>query len=84
MRLYPTLLEASTDSRQQIFRAAVDFAETTDPPGPFSRSCITWLLLDTVRLADKPFDKFVFSMDKDANVESVQYDFLRHTFKRAG
>ncbi|KAI1082497.1 beta-lactamase/transpeptidase-like protein [Whalleya microplaca] len=82
IRLYPTGLETTVDSdgggRRVAFKAVVENLALPDRRGKmFSTNCGTWVGQSTAVYADMPLDQFVFTLDADGTVVSVQPLALR-------
>lgn len=74
IRLYPTGLESPG---QISFRALMPPTLSTAGNGPFTSSCITWVIVDGQVYGNVGIDEFVFNVDETGIVNSITPRVLR-------
>ncbi|KAK8017738.1 beta-lactamase/transpeptidase-like protein [Apiospora rasikravindrae] len=80
LRLYPTGLEKRNDdgSRKVAFKAMIQDRGATDHAADmFSTNCGTWVGQTTAVYASMPLDQFVFHLDAEGGVKSIESLALR-------
>ncbi|KAI1505164.1 beta-lactamase/transpeptidase-like protein [Biscogniauxia marginata] len=87
IRLYPTGLEATDEdgTKRVAFKALVENLDVPDRDGKmFSTNCGTWVSQTTAVYANMPLDQFVFTLDADGSVLSVEPLALRASLTKNG
>ncbi|KAJ5368394.1 uncharacterized protein N7496_008154 [Penicillium cataractarum] len=79
IRLYPTGLESPG---QISFRALMPPTLSTFGNGPFTSSCITWVVVDGQVYGNVGIDEFVFNVDEMGIVNSILPRVLRTTLSK--
>jgi hypothetical protein len=86
IRLYPTGLETrrSDGSRTVAFKATFeDLQAPARPNSMFSTDCGTWVGLTAVTYGSMPLDQFIFEMDPQGKVVSIEPVALRVKLQKA-
>jgi Beta-lactamase len=79
-RLYPTGLQTTKDG--QVTRTAFRAGFSIPGPqgtGPFSSTCISWVIVDIFNYGGIGFDEFVFNLGSDGRAVSVEPRLLQQT-----
>ncbi|KAK8031994.1 beta-lactamase/transpeptidase-like protein [Apiospora arundinis] len=85
LRLYPTGLEKRNEdgSRKVAFKAMIQDRGATDHASDmFSTNCGTWVGQTTAVYASMPLDQFVFHVDADGGVKSIEPLALRAVLEK--
>ncbi|KAK6833475.1 beta-lactamase-like 1 [Apiospora arundinis] len=85
LRLYPTGLEKRNEdgSRKVAFKAMIQDRGATDHVSDmFSTNCGTWVGQTTAVYASMPLDQFVFHLDADGGVKSIEPLALRAVLEK--
>ncbi|KAI0548155.1 beta-lactamase/transpeptidase-like protein [Xylaria curta] len=80
VRLYPTgLWDALPDGGKKVgFKATFEDLAVPEVAKPFTTDCSTWVSLSAVVYGSQPLDTFVFEMDGEGKVVSVENSALRN------
>jgi hypothetical protein len=80
VRLYPTLLETIKADGSKVVSYKAVFEDKNSPSREgrmFSTDCATWLTVTSQVYGSRPLDEFVFNIDKQGRVTSVEPIALR-------
>ncbi|KAI2617783.1 beta-lactamase/transpeptidase-like protein [Hypoxylon sp. NC1633] len=84
-RLYPTgLWDATSDGGKRVaFRAVFEDLSLPNVSRAFTTDCSTWVNVAGIMYGSKPLDQFIFNIDKDGDVTSVENGALRNKLDKS-
>lgn len=84
VRLYPSGLKSSTIKGQQLvsFRAVFGVASTVVDTSPFADTREGWEIADVIVYGNYGLDEFIFTIDANGKVLSVENTFLRQVLQK--